>query len=155
MVCVTSASRYVTSASRYQSRSSLYIRGLIPRNSTDLAEIVLIGHIVAQLGLSKAVKKGSFWFYRCKVDCFYHFRVAIHCICEETQCELNIVVFEYHRSESRANIWPEPRWLSAATCFKAMILLLLIYYLSRDMRFPTMWYVRPAKAQISLCIRAV
>ena len=28
-------------------------------------------------------------------------------------------------------------------------------YMSRDMRFPTMWYVRPAKAQTSLCIRAV
>ena len=27
--------------------------------------------------------------------------------------------------------------------------------LSRDMRFPTMWYVRPAKPQISLRIRAV
>ena len=26
--------------------------------------------------------------------------------------------------------------------------------LSRAMRFPTMWYVRPAKAQISLRIRA-
>ena len=28
-------------------------------------------------------------------------------------------------------------------------------YLSRDMRFPTMWYVRPTKPQISLRIRAV
>ena len=27
--------------------------------------------------------------------------------------------------------------------------------LSRDMRFPTMWYVRPAKPQIRLHIRAV
>ena len=27
--------------------------------------------------------------------------------------------------------------------------------LSRDMRFPTMWYVQPAKPQISLPIRAV
>ena len=27
--------------------------------------------------------------------------------------------------------------------------------MSHDMRFPTMWYVRPAKPQISLCIRAV
>ena len=27
--------------------------------------------------------------------------------------------------------------------------------MSRDMRFPTMWYVRPAKAQISLRISAV
>ena len=30
-----------------------------------------------------------------------------------------------------------------------------IWHLSRDMRFPTMWYVRPAKAQTSLCICAV
>ena len=28
-------------------------------------------------------------------------------------------------------------------------------YMSRDMRFPTMWYVRPAEAQTSLRIRAV
>ena len=33
MVSVTSVSRYVTSASRYHSRFSVYIRGLIPRNS--------------------------------------------------------------------------------------------------------------------------
>ena len=31
MVAVSSVSRYVISASRYQSRSSMYIRGLIPR----------------------------------------------------------------------------------------------------------------------------
>ena len=34
MVPVTSVSRYVTSGSRYQSRSSMYIRGLIPQNCT-------------------------------------------------------------------------------------------------------------------------
>ena len=28
-------------------------------------------------------------------------------------------------------------------------------YMSRGTGFPTMWYVRPAKPQISLCIRAV
>ena len=28
-------------------------------------------------------------------------------------------------------------------------------HMSRDMRFPTMWYVRPAKAQTSLRIRTV
>ena len=28
-------------------------------------------------------------------------------------------------------------------------------YMSRDMRFPTLWYTRPAKAQISLRVRAV
>ena len=46
MVSVTSASRYITSAShyhpRYQSRSSMYIRGLIPRNFAELAEAVPI-----------------------------------------------------------------------------------------------------------------
>ena len=47
MVSVTSAFRYVTSASHYhprcQSRSSMYIRGLIPRNFAVLAEAVPIG----------------------------------------------------------------------------------------------------------------
>ena len=31
----------------------------------------------------------------------------------------------------------------------------MYYYLSQCMRFPTIWYVRPAKPQISLRIRAV
>ena len=51
MASVTSASRYITSASRYhqryQSRSSMYIRGLIPRNSTELAEAVPIGFLLS------------------------------------------------------------------------------------------------------------
>ena len=42
MVAVTSASRYVTLPSQYQSRSSMYLRGLIPRNPTKLAEAVPI-----------------------------------------------------------------------------------------------------------------
>ena len=46
MVSVTSASRYITPASRYhpryQSRSSMYIRGLIPRNFPELADAVPI-----------------------------------------------------------------------------------------------------------------
>ena len=46
MVSVTSASRNITSAScyhpRYHSRSSMYIRGLIPRNFDELAEAVPI-----------------------------------------------------------------------------------------------------------------
>ena len=36
-----------------------------------------------------------------------------------------------------------------------IIVLCIIINLSHDMRFPTMWYVRPAKPQISLRIRAV
>ena len=42
MVSVMPASRYVTSASRYQSKSSMYIQGLIPCSSTELAEAVPI-----------------------------------------------------------------------------------------------------------------
>ena len=51
MVYVTSASRYVTSVSRYQSRSSMYVRGLIPQNSVEFAEVVPIGfyHAIAQM----------------------------------------------------------------------------------------------------------
>ena len=47
MASVTSASRYITSVPRYhpryQSRTSMYIRGLIPRNFAELAKAVLIG----------------------------------------------------------------------------------------------------------------
>ena len=50
MVSVTPASRYITSASRYhpryQSRSSMYIRGLIPRNFAELAAAVSIGDLL-------------------------------------------------------------------------------------------------------------
>ena len=46
MASVTSTSRYIFPASRYhpryQSRSSMYIRGLIPRNFAELAEAVPI-----------------------------------------------------------------------------------------------------------------
>ena len=46
MVSVKSASRYITSVPRYhpryQSRSSMCIRGLIPRNLAELAEAVPI-----------------------------------------------------------------------------------------------------------------
>ena len=41
IVSVTSASRYVTSASRYQSRTSMYIRGLIPRNRPRQVRLVV------------------------------------------------------------------------------------------------------------------
>ena len=63
MVSVTSTSRYITSASRYhpryQSRSSMYIRGLIPQNFAELAEAVPIdcdssghmAHMVSQTGV--------------------------------------------------------------------------------------------------------
>ena len=41
VVSVTSASRYITAASHYHPRyQSMYIRGLIPRNFAELAEVV-------------------------------------------------------------------------------------------------------------------
>ena len=51
MVAVTSAPRYIPSAScnhpRYQSRSSMYIRGLIPRNFAELCKAVpIVGLLV-------------------------------------------------------------------------------------------------------------
>ena len=67
MVSVTSASRYITSAPRYhpryQSRSSMYIRGLIPRNFAELAEVVSI----AEAGCANACpekEEGCFSFYK-------------------------------------------------------------------------------------------
>ena len=45
MVSVTSASRYIRSASCYQSKSSMYVRDLIPRNFAELAEAVPIEFI--------------------------------------------------------------------------------------------------------------
>ena len=51
MFSVASASRYIKSSSRYypryQSRSSIYIRGLIPRNFAELAEAVPLGKAYA------------------------------------------------------------------------------------------------------------
>ena len=56
MVSVASASRNITSAScyhpRYQSRSSMYIRGLIPRNFAELADAVPI----SMVGVSEEVE---------------------------------------------------------------------------------------------------
>ena len=54
-VSVTSASHYVMSASHYQSRSSMYIRGLIPRNSTELVEAV-------QMVYSQIANKMMMWY---------------------------------------------------------------------------------------------
>ena len=50
MVSVTSASRYVTSASHYRSISSMYIRGLIKRN---LSEVVPIDGVGLQVVITK------------------------------------------------------------------------------------------------------
>ena len=55
MVSVTSASRYITPGSRYpplyQSRPSMYIRGLIPWNFAELAEVVPIATFGVNLHL--------------------------------------------------------------------------------------------------------
>ena len=52
------------------------------------------------------------------------------------------------KSTCTSTILSEMSWQQP--CSKAIRM-----HFSRDMRFPTMWYVRPAKPQISLCIRTV
>ena len=64
MVSVTSASRYVTSASRYhpryQRRSSMYIRGLIPRNFAELAGAVPIASSYVAFQRHSRTSRGLF-----------------------------------------------------------------------------------------------
>ena len=60
MVSVTSASRYITSVSRYhpryQSRSSMYIRGLIPQNFAEFILCVSLGSPMLEANI-KNIKK--------------------------------------------------------------------------------------------------
>ena len=64
---MTSATRYITSASRYhpryQSRSSMYIRDLIPRNFAELTEPVPIGLDVITI----------LWLTKCCTDSELHY----------------------------------------------------------------------------------
>ena len=60
MVSLTSASRYATSVSRFQSRSSMYIRGLIPRISTELAKAVPIGGKISYHTYQRENNKGAY-----------------------------------------------------------------------------------------------
>ena len=46
-------------------------------------------------------------------------------------------------------------WIHFLNTCRRTTIRLLQYILSRDMKFPTMWYVRPAKAQASLRLCAV
>ena len=66
MISVTSASHYITEASRYhpryQSSSSIYIRGLIPRNFAELAEAVPIDFLCVFIGLHFTMKRGAIHF---------------------------------------------------------------------------------------------
>ena len=74
MVSVTPVSRFITPASRYhpryQSRYSMYIHGLVPRNSAELAEAVPIGSESQQLrpflkeGLLFKERTSSFFYLR-------------------------------------------------------------------------------------------
>ena len=57
MVTVMSASHYVTSASYYQSRSSMYIRGLIPWNG--LRQFRLRMAILSAIGSSRCYNKNN------------------------------------------------------------------------------------------------
>ena len=73
MVSVTLASRYITSASRYhpryQSRSSMYIRGWIPRNFAELTEAVPIAAVCRTQKLSNFLG-AAFFLLRMHADYF-------------------------------------------------------------------------------------
>ena len=85
MVSVTSVSRYITSTSRYhpryQSRSSMFIRGLIPRNFAEFAEAVPIGldwvdalstknHVLGYYFIKKYKNETLYWaFYHLTMLC--------------------------------------------------------------------------------------
>ena len=59
---MTSLSRHEKSASCYQSRSSMYIRGVFPRNSKELAEavpIACIKHIICVWPLNTDQRSGK------------------------------------------------------------------------------------------------
>ena len=71
----------------------------------------------------------------------------------------------YHKSSIRHNVsgcpfdltmWIMCHQYNVLECswIRALWAVLWKHHLSHDMRFPTMWYVRPAKPQISLRIRA-
>ena len=61
MVFATSALRYVTPASRYQSRSSMYIQGLIPWNTTKLAKAVQIDNDTVACISDITIREYSLW----------------------------------------------------------------------------------------------
>ena len=67
------ALRYATSASRYQSRSSMYIRGLIPRNSTELAEAIPIDSTIVYfaIGMMQFPAKEKKWTNHLNVCIFF------------------------------------------------------------------------------------
>ena len=56
-----------------------------------------------------------------------------------------------------SSILTEPHYITGVTVLNTIYVTIFcagIIEMSHDMRFPTMWYVRPAKAQTSLRIRA-
>ena len=68
MVSVTSASHY---HSQYQSGSSMYIRGLIPRNFAELAEAVQMGvGLITTCDMHSACSKNVFLSKHMRFDCY-------------------------------------------------------------------------------------
>ena len=105
MVSVTSASRYITSTSRYhpryQSRSSMYIRCLIPRNFAESTEPVPIVTMPVH-NMHTQDASGHRWILFCKIlmkkdnkSRFKHFYLLPECAGPGTQ-----------------DVWSAPVWFS-------------------------------------------
>ena len=71
MVSVTSASLYITSASlkhlHYQSRSSMYIRGLIPQNFAEYAEAIQVDILNIVHTITSQLRDVQLLLTRCKL----------------------------------------------------------------------------------------
>ena len=78
MVSVTSASSYVTAASRNQNRSLMYIPGLIPRNSMELAWVVPIGYL-----MQGSLMLPSYQVYNQRLQKSLNTKWKFSCMCQQ------------------------------------------------------------------------
>ena len=95
MVSVTSASRYLTSTSRYQSRPSMLIRGLIRKNSMELAEAVPI-----------EILSSGYQVYKCNKQ-LYSFLLNPQLNCSRISFFLKIFLVSFDCLSKAANLFCE------------------------------------------------
>ena len=144
MVSVTSTSRYHL---RYQSRSSMYIRGLIPQNFAEVAKRQFLLGILKEILQIKTISSwnlcqivlhlggrpcGNMEISRCKLYSTLISKMTT--MAAILNFFIKVLLFSNHMPDLTEIC--EWQWGNKE--------------MSRSMIFPTMWYVRPAKAQISL-----
>ena len=78
--------------------------------------------------------------------------VCVLCICIGYNSSFSVCFFSGSRILTLGEI---PKDTIYPMKYPFILILLLIKVMSHNIRFPTMWYVQPAKPQINLPIRAV